>query len=212
MLEGMIIGAVVGLIGAVVALITNAKRRDAVLKHLEAGDREAARAALDKRLPPATKKLSLNDILKQRERMAGLTLLGDTASIQSELAGLSGPLTAVTQVSCLGLLGLALRAEPGPAAAQLAELAAKMEREGGKMMGLVKKKTRACALLASSMAGAGIGPEEWKSLHSLTREQGMCQLVLWQALATALRKSGDTSQAATYEEKVRQRTRAFEAA
>ena len=212
MLEGAIIGAIVGLIGAVIALITSAKRRDAVLKQLATGDKQGARQALDQRLPAASKKLTLNDIVKQRERMAGLALVDDPAAIQAELDTLDGPLTAVTQVQTMGLIGLGLRGDAQAAAARLGEVADKMEQEGGKMMGLVKKKTRSAARLAEGLAGTTIPPEEWPGLIGHAKDSGMSQLVMWQALATALNKSGETSQATVFEEKVRQRTRAFEAA
>ena len=106
MLEGMIIGAIVGLIAAALGLIRQKKLRKGILMALEAGNPRVARQELDRRHPPATK-LSLGDIVNQRERMAGLALLNDPQSILREMSVHQGALAAVVQVGALGCLGLA---------------------------------------------------------------------------------------------------------
>ena len=129
----------------------------------------------------------------------------------SEIAGHTGPLTAVVQVNAIALLGLALRAEdPSGPGQRLDQLATQMEQEGGRTMKLVKKKTRALAVLAQALAGERIPSEVRLTLESFSGDGGMVQLLVWQATAVALEKLGQTQQANDLRTKVRSFTDAFE--
>ena len=210
MLQGAIIGAIVGVIVSLIMLLARRGFRTKFLRALNEGGPTAARALLDRKAEPATK-LGINQILSQRERMAALALLGDVAALEQEIAGHRGPLTAVVQVNALGLLGVAVRsADPGDAVRRLDELATQMEREGGRTFALVKKKTRALAVLAQGLTGREIPSQTRMTLDSFSGDGGMVQLLVWQATAQALEKTGQTQQAEGIRQKVRALTDAFE--
>jgi len=210
-IECAIIGAVVGGIVSLIMILKRKGLRKNLLRLLKDQGSDAARALLDRKHPPI-KKIPIGKLLAQRERMAALALLGDTAAIDSELAGHHGPLTCTVQVGSIGLLGVALRsADAADAAARLDELATKLEQEGGRTMKLVKKKARALATLAKAMAhGEKIPSEARMSLDSFSGDGGMVQLLVWQATAIALEKTGGEQQAADLRAKVRELTNAFD--
>jgi hypothetical protein len=209
-IEGAIIGAAIGLITSLVVLLRRKGLRDKFLRLLGESGPDAARRLLDQKLPPL-KKIPLGKILDQRERMAALTVLGQTDTILEELAGHRGPLTATVQVASIGLLGVALRGDAGDGARRLDEVAARMEQEGGRAMKLVKKKTRALATLARAMAeGEPIPSDVRLTLESFTGDGGMVQILVWQATAVALEQTGGEQQAAGLRTKVRAMTDAFE--
>lgn len=210
MIEGAIIGAVVGLIVSLVMMLGRKGTRKKLLEALRAAGRETARALLDQKLPPLTK-IPLGKIIDQRERMAALAILGDVAALEAELPAHRGALTAVVQVNAVALLGIAVRSpDPRDAAARLDALATRMEQEGGATMALVKKKTRALAVLAKGLTGEPIPSQTRMVLDSLTGDGGMVQLVIWQALAQALEKAGtQLEQAQSLRRKVQEHTNAF---
>jgi len=210
-IEGAIIGAVVGGVVSLVMILMRKGLRKELLRLLKQQGPEAARRFLDRKIP-ATRKLGINQILNQRERMAALALLGDTEAIDQEVAGHHGVLTATVQVGAIGLLGLTLRgADPAEGAARLDALATKMEQEGGRTMALVKKKTRALAVLANAMASGERIPSEVRlTLESFSGDGGMVQLLVWQATAIALEKLGQEQQAQGLRDKVRAFTDAFD--
>ena len=209
-IEGAIIGAAVGLAVSLVMLLKRKGLRTRFLRALKEAGPGAARALLDQKLP-AVKKIPLGKILDQRERMAALTVLGDTDAILAEIAEHRGPLTCTVQVGAIGLLGVTLRGEATEGARRLDELASQMEQEGGRTMALVKKKTRALATLARAMAdGEPIPSDVRLSLESFTGDGGMVQLLVWQATAAALDKTGGEQQAAGLKAKVRAMTDAFD--
>jgi hypothetical protein len=183
--------------------------RKAFLGALQAQGPQAARAVLDRRIP-ATKKLKLNQIVDQRERMAALAILNDVTSLQAELDGHHGPLTGVTQVNAMGLLGVALRsAEPGPAATALEQVADNVDQHGGRSLGLVKKKTRALAKLARALDGGQLESRDRLTLESFSRDGGMVELVVLAATARALDAAGQPKQAAGLRGKVEAHTSAL---
>lgn len=210
-IEGAIIGAVVGGIVSLIMILKRKGLRKELLRLLRDQGPDAARAFLDRKQPPI-KKIPVGKLLNQRERMAALALLNDTESIETELSGHRGALTCTVQVGSIGLLGLTLRsADATDAARRLDELASRMEQEGGRTMKLVKKKTRALAVLAKAMAeGEKIPSEVRMTLDSFSGDGGMVQLLVWQATAIALEKTGGEQQAADLRAKVRQLTDAFE--
>jgi hypothetical protein len=210
MIEGAIIGAVVGLIVSLFMMLGRKGTRKKLLEALRAAGPQAARGLLDEKLPPLTK-IPLGKIIDQRERMAALAILGDVAALEAELPAHRGALTAVVQVNAVALLGIAVRAtDPSDAAARLDALATQMEQEGGATMALVKKKTRALAVLAKGLSGEPIPSQTRLVLDSLTGDGGMVQLVIWQALAQSLEKAGkQLEQARSLRGKVQEHTSAF---
>jgi hypothetical protein len=211
MIEGAIIGAVIGLVVSMVMLLARKGTRKKLLQTLKAEGPEAARRLLDEKLPPLTK-IPLGKILDQRERMVALAILGDLPALEQEIAAHRGTLTAVVQVDAIGLLGIALRSpDPSDAVARLDALATRMEKEGGATMALVKKKTRALAVLGKGLTGEPIPSQTRLVLESLTGDGGMVQLLIWQAIARSLEKGGaQLEQAQGLRRKVQEHTDAFE--
>ena len=211
----MIQGALIGLIVGVILTVMRARSRKgiqaAVLGPLAAGDPAQARAALDKKIPPLTK-IPNTKILEQRDRMAALTLLNDVQALEAETASHSGHITAVGQVNAIALLGVALRsADPADAARRLEDLATRVETEGGRLLGLVKKQVRAFAVLARGLGGAPMSADALGPIAALANESGVTQIVLWQALARAYAAAGQAQNAESYRARVQAVTQAFEA-
>ena len=208
MLEGAIIGGIVGLIMATILIVKQARKKKQIIAVIEDKGPEAGKAALDKAIPPL-KKIPLTKLLDQRERMAGLALVDDQEALEREIDEHTGELTAVAQVNAIGLLALAVRKDAKDGARRLDELATKMENEGGRLLALVKKKTRALAILAMGLTGVEIPEEHWKTIEGISNESGMVQLLLWQAISLALKETGKPNPALAFEKRVLQVTRAF---
>jgi hypothetical protein len=211
----MIQGAIIGLIVGIVMTVVMARKRKgiqaAVLGPLNAGDATQARAALDKKVPPLTK-IPNTKIIEQRDRMAALTLLNDVQALEAEAASHSGHITALGQVNAVALLGIAVRsADPADAAQRLEALATHVETEGGRLLGLVKKQVRAFAVLGRGLTGAPMDADALGPIASLANESGVTQIVLWQAFVRAYEASGQTQNAESYRTRVQAATKAFDA-
>lgn len=195
MLQGAIIGAIVGVIMMLVMYVKRSKRKGALLKTLEEQGQAAAKAELDRMIKPVGA-IPISKIVDQCERMASLAIIGDTAALQAEVDGHSGKLTAVAQVNGLALLGLAIRSDdPAPHAQALTELSAKMDAEGGALMKLVKEKLRTYAGVAQAIAGQPVD----RSIHSQGRtlagkEMGTPKIILLQAMVRAAEGAGENAE------------------
>lgn len=212
MLEGAIIGAIVGLVMAFMAMQQRRGLLTKVLAALDRGGPTAARAQLDTSAPP-TQELKLRDIDKQRQRMACLALIGDVEALVREIEIHRGLLTAVVQVNRVGHLGLALRSQGEQRArtiAALEELAARMESEGGALMGIVKKQTHAIASVGRGLLGQPIPTELWVTANALSKERSVVGLVISQALGEAFAAINRLDRAEPYFVRVRAATQAFE--
>jgi len=212
MLQGAIIGAIVGLVVVFMAAQQRRKLLTKVLAALARGGPTAARAQLDTSVPP-TQELKLRDIDKQRQRMACLAIIGDVEGLAREIELHQGPLTAVVQVNRVGHLGLALRSQGEQrdrAIAALDEIATRMEREGGALMGMVKKQTRAIATVGRGLLGQPIPTELWLPADTMSREKSAVGLIVSQALGEALAAIKRIDRAEPYFMRVRAATQAFE--
>lgn len=209
MLMGAIIGAVVGLLVTMIMLSQRNRRKKAFLTALNSQGPEAARAFLDSAIKPRAK-MGVSHILDQRERMAGLALLGDVQAIEAEHANHTGPLTAEVQVGAIALLGVALRSDdPRDAAGRLDALATRFEGEGGRMMALVKKKTRAMAAVAAGLTGKPVPREMRDQIASMASgETPLVKLCLYAAMARAIEAIG--GDAGHLWRMVREHTHAFD--
>lgn len=209
MLQGAIIGAIVGGIMALMMFLKRRNRKEALLSTLEEQGPTAARTKLDLMIPPV-RKIPINKIMDQCERMASLAIIGDTKALQDEIDGHDGKLTAVAQVDGLALLGLAIRSDdPAPHAKALDALAAKMEAEGGALMKLVKDKLRTFAGVAQAIAGQEVERKVHVQGRTLaSKETGTPKIVMLQALALALEATGSSGDA--LRDEVRKLTRAFD--
>ncbi|MBW2733470.1 MAG: hypothetical protein JRH20_13875 [Deltaproteobacteria bacterium] len=208
-LEGAIIGGGIGLIVSLALLLKRSAGRKKLVTSLANEGREVARERLDA-THPALGKVPLSKILQQRERMAGLALVGDVDALREEIQAHDGPLTAHAQVDAIAYLALVVRGEVEEGSQGLEALAARMEQEGGRGLMLVKRKVRALAELAKAVAGTPLIPAQRLRVESVAGEGGLVQLLVWQALGLALRAEGKVAQADGMANKVRRVTRAYE--
>jgi hypothetical protein len=210
MLTYALIGA---FIGAMITIITVSKAKgssDKRMRALETQGPGAARALLDTQIPPVDD-LPMSKILEQKERMASLAMMGDVASLEREAPRHRGALTSIVQVNAMAMLGIAFRApdKRAQAVAELERLATQMETEGGALMGLVKKKTRAMAHLGRGLLGEPIHVDQHLVIQQLTKEPNATGLLVAAAWAEALRLTGQQARAEEVMAGVRAKTRAF---
>ena len=197
MLEGAIIGAVVGVIMVIVQMVRMRRGADKVMTALQAGG-EGARAALDAWVPPVTpgKKVAANKITDVFERFSWLALLGDYRSLEEEADAVEGMLTIRTQAKAHALAALmAHRDEPRDVKA-LEEVSETIEREGGALLGLVKKSTRELLSLGHAKLGRGLDLGARDRLVTRARQSTPATKVVLLRLATvATRAAGHDASA-----------------
>jgi hypothetical protein len=212
MMTGMIVGLIVGLIGALSFTLKTKGAAKKVLSTLDTEGADAARLKLEQVIRPL-EKIGANQIVEQRDRMAALGIIGDVASIEREMARHQGPLPTLAQVHSVGLLGIVLRGDDAKrqdAARQLDALATRVETESGRIYGLVKKKTRAMAHLARTLAtGEPLRAEHQQDILPLTRDIGIAPILASAALAQACDATGMREQAEQLRQKIRLSTKAF---
>lgn len=211
MLQGAIIGAIVGVITALFMILMQSRRSGKFLAAIAAGQLDEARLLLDK-WHPQVGKIPLSKILNQCDRMAGLTLVRDLTALDREVREHTGHLSAVGQVDSIGLLGLALLgSDPAEAAHRLGELANRVELEGGRSLSAVKKKVGRLAQLGRALAGDPLDDEAVQQLEKIAGAQGkLSKLVILQAIGEVFERAGKPAGAKTFKGRVRQETRAFE--
>ena len=209
MLQGAIIGLIVGLVMTVVMTSKQKKRKERFFKALDNNGPEAARTVLDTEVKPLAK-LPMNSILDQQDRMAGLAIIGDLQTLETEIAGHTGKLVSVAQVNAIGLLGVTIRADdPADGARRLEELATRMESEGGATTKLVKKKVRNLANLARSITGQMMPPDTSTAIQQMTtREPQLVRVLLCQGMVRAISAAGGDP--AEMRARVQKDTRAFD--
>lgn len=210
MLQGAIIGAIVGLVMTIVMAQQRKKGAGKVLSTFAASGKAAAREAVDA-MQPAVTKVTANKFLKLQERFAALAIIGDTDAIEAEMTGLTGAQNVVVQLKAVGLLGLAVRADdPAPYAARLKEVSDAFERDGSKLMKLVKRNLRVFANLADKLAGGTLEDESKVAFGSLAQKNSMTGVVLYQAMGMHHQANGNERDAASCFEVVKAQTQAFE--
>ena len=209
MLQGAIIGAVVGIIMTIVINQQKKKGAGKVLGEYATSGQQAARAALDA-MQPAVTKAATSKFQKLIERFAGLAIIDETDALEAEVNSLTGAKNVVVQLQAIGLLGLAVRAEdPSRYAAQLRDISDTFEKEGGKLMKLVKRNLRIYANLAEGLSGEAITEETRVQFGSLAPKNSMSGVVLYQARGMAHEASGQSADAAACFEVVKGHTQAF---
>lgn len=210
MLQGAIIGAVVGLIMTIVMAQQRKKGAGSVLSALESSGKAAAREAIDK-MQPAVTKIPTSKFVKLQERFAALAIIDDTDALEAEVNGVTGAKNVVVQLQGIGLLGLAVRADdPTPYAERLKAVSDEFERDGGKLMKLVKRNLRVYADIAAHLNGGNLADESKVSFGSLAQKNSMLGVVLYQAMGMHHRANGNDSDANSCFEVVKAQTQAFE--
>lgn len=209
MLQGAIIGAIVGVIMTIV--INQQKKKGAlkVLGELDSSGQQAARAALDA-MQPAVTKVPTSKFQKVIERLAGLAIINETATLEGELSSLTGAQNILVQLKGIGLLGLAVRADdPSVYATQLRELSDQFEKDGGKLMKLVKRNLRIYANLAEGIGGAALTDETKLQFGNLAPSNSMAGVIMYQARGMAAQANGQSTEAASCFDVVKAQTQAF---
>ncbi|MFO0748042.1 MAG: hypothetical protein U1F43_20635 [Myxococcota bacterium] len=174
MLMGAITAAVLGTLVFVVMLLRNSGRAQKVLRPLAAGDRGAARAALDRMVPARKRVSSPRETGPVRERWAGLAVLEDAATIQAELDALEGPESALMFAKNIGYLALTLVGPNAQASASaLAALAA--DAEAKKLHRLSRATLRDQAAVAQALLGTPIGDKQLQSFRSGHLDGGLVE-------------------------------------
>ncbi|MGK0360406.1 MAG: hypothetical protein ACI9U2_002719 [Bradymonadia bacterium] len=209
MLQGAIIGAIVGII---MTIVINRQKKNGALKvlgELEASGQQAARRALDA-MQPAVTKVATSKFQKAIERLAGLAVIEETAALQAELNGLTGAQNILVQLKGIGLLGLAVRADdPSIYARQLRALSDAFDKDGGVLMKLVKRNLRIYANLAEGIAGDALTDETKLQFGNLAPKSSMAGIVMYQARVMAAQANGQSTEAAACFEVVKGQTQAF---
>ncbi len=193
MLQGAIIGGVVGFIVAFVMLKKRSGAGRRVYQALESGGAPAARAVLDPWIAPINGPIKLSKLLDTIERVAALAIIGDLDALRAELARAEGKLSAVVQVQAMGLVALVTEAEdPAQWAAELEQVAQRVEAEGGAMLKLVKRNTRWMADVARELSGEGaVSYEHKQALAKYAGQMGpFSKPLLFKFLAKATEASG----------------------
>ncbi len=207
MLQGALIGMVVGLVMAYLKWQKNKKRGASVLLAFASGGKAAGLEALNK-TTPAMPEIKATQIVPQQERMAALAVIGDAGRIMQEIKLHRGKLKITAQVHGIALLGARVRGV-SEASSQLTALATQMEQEGGSLMAAVKTKLRTYADLAGALDGSPLPPESGAAANRLTAsENPMSSLVVMAALAMATEKVG--GDAHVLRSKIRESTQAFD--
>jgi hypothetical protein len=210
MLTAFVTAIIVGAISAISFSIKQG-HESKFLQILNTMGPASARQFLDSKIRPATK-IGANQLIEQRRRMAGLSLLGDAVAIEQEIGSHFGGIHVIAQVSSVGLLGLAVRApDPTPYIQRLEALATQLETEASGIYRLPKQQTRRLAILAGGLAGRPMPLDVPAGIFAVARQLGPLTALLYQqALAIALERTGNTPKAAEMYATVRARTNAFD--
>lgn len=209
MLQGAIIGAIVGIVMMFIQNQQKKKGAVKVLGELDSSGQQAARAALDA-MQPAVTKVPTSKFQKVTERFAGLAIIDETAALQGEINGLTGAQNVLVQLQGIGLLGMAIRAEdPSVYATELRALSDAYDKDGGKLMKLVKRNLRVYANLAAGLSGEALTDETKLQFGSLAPKNSMAGIIMYQARGMAAQATGQSTDAASCFEVVKGQTQAF---
>ncbi|MCB9603986.1 MAG: hypothetical protein H6720_27005 [Sandaracinus sp.] len=197
MLQGAIIGAVVGIIMVFVQMARMRRGADKVMGALQQGG-EGARPALDAWVKPvvAGQKVSANKLVDTLERFSWLALLGDFDALEEEGGNSDGMLGVRTQCQAHALAALIAHRDLPRDVENLERVTETIEREGGALMGLVKKNTRDLLAMAHAKAGRGLDTASRDRVVSRARQSSPASKVVLLRLATvATRAAGQDASA-----------------
>lgn len=198
MLEGALIGLVVGVVMVIVRSIQGGNAAAALAQALAArrsGGLAAARAVLDPKLKRGF-----------AQRAAGFALIDDRESIEAELASLTDPVkqghARAVALLALGVLGDPRRLQ------ELASLAEQFERDAPRMWKLPKQAVRDIATLGRVVAGAPSSELDKVKPDVAALQDAWVKLFLWDVTARGFERDGRADVAAN----ARTRTKALDAA
>lgn len=183
LLEGAIIGAVVGVAIALIKLYQQRKGGAKVMEAIRAGGPEA-RAALDGYVAPIYGKVSANKLLNTLERYSWLAILGDFDALESEAEAADGMLNVVTQLRLQAAAGLLAHRTEERDLRMMKDAHDRIHAEGGAMSALVKKIATQMVTLSQALQGGGIDPGVLEKVASRASQSGPAtQAVLYRLLA-----------------------------
>lgn len=190
MLQGAIIGAVVGLVVFVFTAIKQKKGGSNVMAALRAGGPEG-RVALDGYVSPVHGKASANKLLDLLERYSWLAVIGDFDDLEREAAGLDGHINIVSQLQAQAAVGLLAHRTEQRDLDRLRAVADRIEQEGGALSKLVKKQVRDLANVANALETRQLDVEAQQRVLGKARQSGPgTKLVLLRFVARAIEQSG----------------------
>lgn len=193
MLQGAVIGLVVGIIMVAIRAYKQGKGGSAIKEALKQGG-PAAREALDGYIKPSpTGKVGASKLIDHLERFGWLAILGDLQALEQEGQAIQGSLTVMTQLQAQALAGL-LAHDPNPQRhiASMDAVADRIEAEGGAMLKLVKNLTRDMRAMSNAMAGQPMDPEARTRLSKRAQQcSPAVRVVLLRLIARATEIAGE---------------------
>jgi hypothetical protein len=198
MLEGALIGLVVGVVMVIVRSIQGGNAAAALKQAFAAGRTggpPAARAVLDPKLKRGS-----------AQRPAGFALIDDRQSIEAELATLTDPVKQ-GHARAVALLALGVMGDPARLQ-ELANHAAQFERDAPKLWKLPKTAVRDIATLGRVVGGAPSSELDKVKPDVAALQDAWVKLYLWDVTARGFERDGRADVAST----ARTRTRALDEA
>ncbi len=190
MLQGAIIGLVVGLVMVIVRTVQQKRGGTKVMAALRAGGPEG-RAALDSYVAPVHGKASANKLLDLLERYSWLAVIGDHDALEQEAAGLEGHINIVSQLQAQAAAGLLAHRTEQRDLDRLRAVADRIEQEGGALSKLVKKQVRDLTHIADALETGQLDVEAQQRVLAKARQSGPgTRLVLLRFVARAVEKAG----------------------
>ena len=190
MLQGAIIGLVVGVVVFLVRTFQQRKGGSSVMGALRAGGPEG-RIALDGYVAPIQGKVSATKLLELLERYSWLAVIGDHDDLEREAAGVEGHINIVSQLQAQAAVGLLAHRTEQRDLDRLRAVADRIEREGGALSKLVNKQVRDLAKIADTLENGQLDGEAQQRVLARARQCGPgTKLVLLRFVARAVEKAG----------------------
>lgn len=186
MLEGALIGLVVGLVAMVVRGVASGNAAAALKQALavrRTGGIEAARAVLDPKLKRG-----------MAQRYAGLALIDDRAAIEAELGALTDTVKN-GHARAIALLALGVMGDPRRLA-ELVDHAAAYERDAPKMWKVPRRAIRDIATLGTVVQGAPSSAADQVKPDVASLQDAWVRLFLWDVTARGFERDGRADVAA----------------
>ncbi len=171
MIQGAIIGLIVGLVMVGIRFVQQKKGGKQVVAALKQGG-PAAREALDGYVKPVHGKVSAQKLLNLLERYAWMAIMGEHDALVQESQGIDGQLNVVTQLQAQAAVGLLAHRTEAADLAFLRSVADRIDHEGGALSGLVKKQTRDLEIVARALDTRQLDPEALQRVVGRARQMG----------------------------------------
>ena len=190
MLQGAIIGLIVGLVMVVVRMVKAKRGGTKVVSALQRGGPEGL-AALDGYVKPVHGKVSATRLLDLLERYSWLAVMGAHDALESEAAQLHGHINVVSQLQAQAAVGLLAHRTEARDLARLREVADHIEAEGGALSKLVKKQLRDLELVSRALESRQLDVEAHQRVLARARQTGPAtKLVLYRFVTRAVEQAG----------------------